>query len=60
MAFDWISDNIYFIENVRKRIEVFNLHSSARRVVVWSIMGDPRSVAVHPARGYAISPSVCT
>lgn len=52
IAIDWISDNIYFVENLRNRIEVFNIRTSARKILVWSQLGQPQHIALHPAKGF--------
>ena len=55
MAIDWLSNNIYFIDDSRKLIEVFNIHGKARKVVIWDKLGDPRNIALHPAKGFVRS-----
>lgn len=60
MVVDWISNNIYFIDDTRKRIETYNIQSHARKVVIWEGLGDPKSITLHPAEGYAfVTPYVC-
>jgi len=56
MAIDWISSNLYFIEETMNRIEVYSMFSAerrvdARRVLIWDRLASPQHIAVHPAKG---------
>lgn len=51
LVIDWISSNLYFVDESRKLIEVYNIHSNARKVIVWNKLGDPRNIGLHPAMG---------
>lgn len=51
MVVDWISSNVYFIDDSMKLIEVYNIYANARKVVVWSQLGDPRNIGLHPSKG---------
>jgi len=57
MAIDWISSNLYFIEETMNRIEVYSMFSAerrvdARRVLIWDRLASPQHIAVHPAKGW--------
>ena len=51
MAIDWLSGNLYFVDDSRKLIEVYNIHGKFRKVVIWQKLGEPRNIALHPAKG---------
>lgn len=50
VAVDWLSDNLYIIDDTR--IEAARLNSTSRRVLVWQELESPQSIAVYPERGY--------
>lgn len=51
MVVDWLSNNLYFIDDTRKRVEVYSIHTQARKVIIWKKLGEPRSITLHPAEG---------
>ena len=51
MAVDWVSKNIYWVDTGSKRIEVARTDGSARRVIVWKDLQQPRALAIDPADG---------
>ncbi|CAH0625561.1 unnamed protein product [Chrysodeixis includens] len=57
MAFDYISNVLFFVDGLRKKIEAVRidmLHDSRMRVTILDskILSRPRGVAVHPKAGY--------
>ncbi|XP_014091454.2 low-density lipoprotein receptor-related protein 4 [Bactrocera oleae] len=52
IAIDWIADNLYWSDTDRKIIEVARLDGSCRKELVSDDLGDPRSLIVHPRKGY--------
>lgn len=52
---DWIADNLYWSDTDRKVIEVSRLDGSSRKKLVIDDMSDPRSMIVHPKKGYVFS-----
>ena len=51
MAVDWINDKLYWTDSRFDRIEVLDLNSSKRNVLVSTGLDKPRGIAVHPTRG---------
>ncbi|KAJ8874701.1 hypothetical protein PR048_025567 [Dryococelus australis] len=54
MAVDWVAHNIYWTDTGSKRIEVARLNGRSRRVLLWSGIDDPRSLALDPREGVMI------
>ncbi|XP_053950646.1 low-density lipoprotein receptor-related protein 4 [Anastrepha ludens] len=52
IAVDWIADNIYWSDTDRKIIEVARLNGTSRKELITDDLGDPRSLIVHPRKGY--------
>uniref|UniRef100_A0A1I8N054 EGF-like domain-containing protein n=3 Tax=Musca domestica TaxID=7370 RepID=A0A1I8N054_MUSDO len=52
LAVDWIADNLYWSDSDYKFIEVSRLDGSCRKRLISENMGDPRSLIVHPKKGY--------
>ena len=51
MAVDWIARNLYWADTGTKRIEMSRLDGTSRKVLVWSGLDSPRSIALDPSRG---------
>jgi nidogen (entactin) len=51
ISIDWVSRNIYWTDSTKDTLEVANLDSKRRKVIVSDGLVNPRGVAVHPARG---------
>lgn len=51
ISIDWVSRNIYWTDSRKDTLEVANLDSKRRKVIVSDGLVNPRGVAVHPARG---------
>jgi nidogen (entactin) len=51
ISIDWVSRNIYWTDSTKDTLEVANLDSKRRKVIVSNGLVNPRGVAVHPARG---------
>ena len=51
LAVDWINDKLYWTDAKFDRIEVLDLNSSKRSVLVSTGLDRPRGIAVHPTRG---------
>lgn len=57
MALDWMSNNLYFVDGARAKIEVIrtdiNHTGRMRRTILnGTVLDKPRGITVHPARGY--------
>ncbi|XP_017469873.1 PREDICTED: low-density lipoprotein receptor-related protein 4-like [Rhagoletis zephyria] len=52
IAVDWIADNLYWSDTDRKVIEVARLDGSCRKELISEDLGDPRSLILHPRKGY--------
>ncbi|XP_060556897.1 low-density lipoprotein receptor-related protein 2-like, partial [Ruditapes philippinarum] len=52
ISLDWISRNLYFTDFFAKTVSVMRLDEPDQRRVLLTGLGSPRSVVVHPARGY--------
>ncbi|XP_067011986.2 sortilin-related receptor isoform X2 [Anabrus simplex] len=58
MALDWVSNNLYFVDGMKAKIEVVrtDLHNEGRmrRTILGPEQGikKPRGIAVHPMQGY--------
>lgn len=57
MAYDWMSQNLYFVDGALSKIEVIRTNSKIpghmRRTVLGPIhLKKPRGIAVHPRAGY--------
>uniref|UniRef100_A0A1B6DW73 Sortilin-related receptor n=1 Tax=Clastoptera arizonana TaxID=38151 RepID=A0A1B6DW73_9HEMI len=57
MAYDWISNMLYFVDGLRKKIEVIrtdiNYAGRLRKTVIGpNILKKPRGIAIHPMKGY--------
>lgn len=52
LVVDWMANNLYWSDSLTHLIEVSRLDGSSRKVVVGKNINDPRSLAIHPARGY--------
>ena len=51
---DWVAHNIYWADSGTRRIEMARLDGSARKVLVWNNIEDPRSIALDPPKGYVL------
>ena len=54
LAVDWINDKLYWTDSNLDRIEVLDLNTSKRSVLVSTGLDKPRGIAVHPTKGYAL------
>ncbi|XP_041374759.1 low-density lipoprotein receptor-related protein 2-like [Gigantopelta aegis] len=52
MSIDWISKNLYFTDYARSSLSVVRLRNPGDRRDIISELGNPRSVVVHPLKGY--------
>ncbi|XP_060532386.1 sortilin-related receptor-like isoform X2 [Cylas formicarius] len=57
MAFDWISENLYFVDGVRAKIELIRTNISysgrmRRTILNETVLKKPRGIALHPQHGY--------
>ena len=50
MAVDWVSRNLYWVDQTAQRIEMSRLDGSARRVLLWKNI-EPKAIALDPAKG---------
>ncbi|CAK9821012.1 Ndg [Anthophora plagiata] len=51
LAVDWVSRNIFWTDSVKVTVEVANLETKKRKVLVSDGLIYPRGIAVHPYRG---------
>ena len=51
MAVDWVAGNVYWTDMSFNRIEVARTDGRARRVLIWSDLTRPSSLAVNPSDG---------
>lgn len=51
MAVDWVAHNIYWADMGTNRIEVCRLDGSARKVLIWKDLDNPRALALDPPNG---------
>ena len=51
ISVDWVAHNIYFSDTGTNRIEVARLDGTARRIIIWQDIIDPRSIAIDPQEG---------
>ncbi|XP_076650087.1 nidogen isoform X4 [Halictus rubicundus] len=51
LAVDWVSRNIFWIDSGKTTVEVANLETKKRKVLVSDGLVNPRGIAVHPFRG---------
>ena len=52
LSLDWISRNLYFTDFYAKTVSVMRIDFPDQRRVLLDNLGSPRSVVVHPTRGY--------
>ncbi|KAL3265395.1 hypothetical protein HHI36_009601 [Cryptolaemus montrouzieri] len=57
MAFDWISNTLYFVDGMRSKIELIrtDIHHSGRMrrtILGQDVLKKPRGIALHPKHGY--------
>ena len=54
LAYDWIGQNIYWVDDERKTLEVSRYDGSSRRILIHGVSGylrQPRGIAVDPYKG---------
>ena len=51
IAFDWIGRNLYWTDSGNNRIEVSNIVTKQRTVLLWKKLDHPRDIVVHPKKG---------
>ncbi|XP_015604569.1 nidogen-2 isoform X3 [Cephus cinctus] len=51
LSVDWVARNIYWTDSIKKTVEVANLNTKKRKVLVDEGLMNPRGMAVHPYRG---------
>ena len=52
IAVDYIGGNLYWTDSMFDRVEVSKLDGSDRKVLFSTRLINPRSIVVHPERGY--------
>lgn len=48
LAYDWITDKLYWVDEGTKRIEVCKSDGSMRTVLIWDQIDKPRDIVVDP------------
>ncbi|XP_045116095.1 low-density lipoprotein receptor-related protein 4-like isoform X2 [Portunus trituberculatus] len=51
LAVDWVADNIYWTDSLRRVVEVARLDGSSAKVIINNSLDSPRAVAVFPSEG---------
>lgn len=51
ISVDWVSRNIFWVDQSKLTIEVANLETKKRKVLIADGLKNPRGIAVHPYRG---------
>ncbi|XP_050708950.1 low-density lipoprotein receptor-related protein 4-like [Eriocheir sinensis] len=51
LAVDWVANNIYWTDSIRKVLEVARLDGSSTKVVINNNLKSPRAIAVFPGEG---------
>lgn len=51
LSVDWLSRNLYFTDSGKRTIELINIDTMVRRVIVEDYLKNPRGIAVHPTLG---------
>ena len=51
LAFDWVTNKIYWIDSYLKKIEVVDTDGTYRYTLVSTKLQKPRSIALHPKSG---------
>ena len=51
ISVDWVSRNVYWTDSTKDTLEVANLDTKLRKVLISEGLVNPRGVAVHPSRG---------
>lgn len=51
LAIDWVSRNIFWTDSNKETVEVANLDTQKRKVLVSEGLVNPRGIAAHPYRG---------
>lgn len=53
LAYDWMGHNLYFCDSGSAEIGIINTTGKHRKILIGSsVLGKPRAMAVHPAKGY--------
>lgn len=50
LAFDWITDKLYWTDSATLRIEVSNLDGTIRSLLIWNNLDKPRDIVLDPIR----------
>lgn len=48
LAFDWITNKLYWVDEGTRRIEVSNIDGSIRAVLIWDQLYKPGDIVVDP------------
>lgn len=50
---DYLGNNLYWCDEEKQTVEVFNLNTNSRKVVLYDLGGEiPQSIALVPEEGY--------
>ena len=52
IAIDWVSRNLFWADSAKGTVEVVNLETKKRKVLIKTGLVNGRGIAVHPYRGY--------
>lgn len=51
LAVDWVANNIYWTDSGRKVVEVARIDGTCQKVIINSMLIEPRAVVVFPSEG---------
>lgn len=52
LAVDWMTDNIFWTDSALQHVAVSRYDGSHRHIIIYDDIGEPRGIALHPAKGY--------
>lgn len=52
MSYDWISQNLYYVDNVRNSLEMVSTQETKHTRSLITGLFEPTSVVVHPLKGF--------
>lgn len=56
MSYDWVSQIIYYVDNIRNSLEIVHAENASSTRQLLKQLKEPTSVVIHPGKGYVPSP----